>query len=426
MMPDDDMDGMDGMDGMDDMDDMTTDDIAAEGKRVADAIGPGSTRADSNSVTSGNQMPFTIDGGKLTEDPLTTGDDQTDDDFAKSDIAPAEIADWTGAKYTRTMGMVADTVYSYTDQEAATDQAYTEYYSNSDAQDRDGVDTGIDGVLTLSTDQTGNHELFSVTFGINAEDQTKTIMDDTTTTDVSENEIEGMFNGVPGTFVCDGTCTAASDDMGNLETLTGTWTFEPAEVEMGADPHMVAGVVPDPDYLDFGYWLQATEDEDGEVTYAVLAYADGKRDYGSVASVLGTAEYKGPATGIYMMKTFAPDGEPTPVASGQFTAHAMLTANFGGGDVAANDQFTVSGTVSNFMDGGAMINDAWSVELMKTASENDGTFTGATTGEGAYNGTFHGDNTDNTAPPSAASGTFDAHFANGHVLGAFGANIQAE
>ena len=419
---------------------MAADEMAAmekaEGERVGMAIGPGSTRA--------MPQPFMVDAGKVTTTLPDTADDM-DDDLMMSSDAPAPIMGWAGAMYTRTTDadpdanpatpMTMDTVYTYTDQADPTDQAYSEYYSPGNASRRDAVASAdADGMLVLESDVAGSHELFMGNFGITGAHQTiPAPIDDAATTGVDEAEVsvKGSFNGIPGTFMCESQCTRSSDKDGNLSDLGGTWSFTPTEQKMGEDPYIVAGVIPDLDYLDFGYWLMATTtEEDGETktTYAVRAYAKGKRDYGSaVANVDGSATYTGPATGIYMRKTFDAMGEPTPVASGQFTADAMLEADFGGGDVAANNQFTVSGSVSDFRNSdGEMIDAAWTVELMKSAEKLDGTFTGMTTGNGTYAGTFHGDGGTDDAAPSAASGTFDGHFANGHVLGAFGANKQAD
>ena len=94
----------------------------------------------------------------------------------------------------------------------------------------------------------------------------------------------------------------------------------------------------------FGYWLQATTDEDGKVTRAFSAFTDGNELYGEIATtggdvVEGTATYTGPATGMYMKKSLTPEGQPTrPFSSGQFTADAMLNANFGGGEIGAQSQ----------------------------------------------------------------------------------------
>ena len=86
----------------------------------------------------------------------------------------------------------------------------------------------------------------------------------------------------------------------------------------------------------------------------------------------------------------------------------------------------MTGTIDSFRDGyGAIIDEAWSAELMKADIENDA-FTGDTTGGGSYTGLFYGDSAVDEVPavtpaPSSLAGTFDAHFANGHVGGAFGA-----
>ena len=130
-----------------------------------------------------------------------------------------------------------------------------------------------------------------------------------------------------------------------------------------------------------------------------------------MGDVEGTATYAGPASGFYMKKTFAPDGTPTPVGSGQFTAEAVLNASFGGDDVAVNNQFRIGGDVSSFR------------------NSDVGNFTaGTTTGNGSWQGRFHGADDPDTADvreqPSSASGTFTGHFLNGHVAGAFGATIQ--
>ena len=94
------------------------------------------------------------------------------------------------------------------------------------------------------------------------------------------------------------------------------------------------------------------------------------------------------------------------------------------------------------MDNGQYINDAWVVNLMRpmdapateginessNMNQTAGTFAGTTSGGalgssmGTWSGTFHGDN--NVNVPSSATGMFDGHFSNGHVRGAFAADIK--
>ena len=164
--------------------------------------------------------------------------------------------------------------------------------------------------------------------------------------DEAEVSIMGSFNGIPGTFACDTQtdCSRSSDEDGNLSGFGGTWTFTPAEQEMGDDPYMVVGVIDDTDYLDFGYWKVEGTDQDGDATLTVGTFARGEMQHVSLDDVVGTASYTGAATGLYMKKTFDQDGDVTPVSSGQFTADASLTATFGQvNDDAGRDHRTQPG-----------------------------------------------------------------------------------
>ena len=115
-------------------------------------------------------------------------------------------------------------------------------------------------------------------------------------------------------------------------------------------------------------------------------------------------------------------------SSGHFTADADLTARFGGGDIAANEQWQIDGTISDFRDdaGEAIANSAWEVNLNKIEDINTGgpTFTeGTTNGGGSWTATFYGETADNVQP-SGVAGEFNAHFGNGHVVGAYGADKE--
>ena len=157
----------------------------------------------------------------------------------------------------------------------------------------------------------------------------------------------------------------------------------------------------------------------------------------------GTASYSGSATGLYMRKTFAENGDPIPQEGGQFTADANLTANFSGNDVSATDRHTVTGMITNFMDGGNAIPGGWALELMAAsfASEvydTNETFTGSTrrnadtAADGKWTASFFGDSEDDpktgdvteTDMPTGIAGEFTGHFNTGHVHGAFGAEID--
>ena len=105
--------------------------------------------------------------------------------------------------------------------------------------------------------------------------------------------------------------------------------------------------------------------------------------------------------------------------SGQFTAQVTLTANFGGG----SDQPRISSTISDFRDvNGNAIDPAWEVSLGGGGAEG-GVAMGSTNGGGSWKTEFHG-STSATEVPGSIVGTFDAHFANGHVGGALAAHKQ--
>ena len=425
--------------------------IAAKVKLLLASIGPGGVKANAtpeetpNDVDSDNTLPVTITGGELTD---STPKDATDDFTVRNS------GDWIyggvenfWAYQDRTteddaVPAVRESILSYTTQEDAEDAAYTVYYAENTA--RPGV-TGatVEGVLNLNYSDLGVFlPLISVPDFPSVRDQDFMFVDDETTLDVKENEVSGMFNGIPGTFTCDQSCNVGTDGEGVIDAISGTWTFTPTEAVAKI---IIVDAIPDPDYMDWGYWVERTTDADGETKVRVLAYAHSPlaNNYGPVTPLEGSAEYAGQAVGQYVKQAFDPaTGAAIGVGYGHFGAWAELTAYFGGGDVAVNDEDRVEGTVSYFKDeDDNIIDPTWMLNLVKGASSTDGTFSGTTMADtdgdkmadgamGEFEGTFHGDSTEvmvngeSVKPmPSSASGTFDGHFRNGHVYGAFGASL---
>ena len=365
-------------------------------------------------------------------------------EFGAQDYARPSRGGFAGSVHKRTMddGDTVDMLTIYTDAKANGPDEYNDYYASADVGDRDGI-TGIDdsgdlNVLTFDADVSDISMRFMgsmIPSGAGASTMI-TATDDTDTEDVDERTFMGMFHGVPGTYTCttagagSSGCTLINNDDGDLVQIVGTLTFTPEEQETGDDPYMVAGVIPDADYLAFGYWVQATEGDDG-TEYDVAVFSNGSQAFsGTISTLTGTAEYSGGAAGLYVLKT-GDVASAVPSASGHFTAEANLTARFGGDAIAVNDQFEVEGAITNFQDAdGNTINSAWSVDLNKIENLNTGTapFTGTTTGGGSWTATFYG-NPATTTPatpaaeqyPTGVAGEFNAHFANGHVVGGYGA-----
>ena len=120
--------------------------------------------------------------------------------------------------------------------------------------------------------------------------------------------------------------------------------------------------------------------------------------------------------------------------TGRFTADVALTAYFGGGTIAPDDQNSIGGTISSFMEDGRAIDSGWSVTLNRIGGSGGagafdasaGTFTAGTTAgggaAGTWSGAFYGDATVDgngvTPQPGSVAGEFTAGFHNGGVVGA--------
>ena len=359
------------------------------------------------------------------------------DDITKS--MPPAITGWMGETQSRTDEGTTDMVTVYTDIKNAKPQKL----KYSDATGATAIpDPAATGNLIVLEDQEGDYS-----------------NDDGT-------EIKGTVNGIAGTFTCAGdSCTAVAtlgtgatpgQDANTVTTaLAVGWSFE-------SDENIESQATQDPDYLYFGYWLQDEGDNDfmfntffggaapfainGNLVTSTTASTDDAPTSVGFTAVESRAVYTGSAAGKYVEKTLAiQGGEATPVAiaGDYFTADARLTAYFGlTPNVAVNMQNTIKGTISNFKNSnGDDVNftiNLKSIAFGGAAATADGTFTGgevagvhgsgsditqSTSGE--WEGQFFGPagtgtNADITKPTGVA-GDFQAHFNDGHVVGAFGA-----
>jgi hypothetical protein len=259
--------------------------------------------------------------------------------------------------------------------------------------------------------------------------------DDSSTTDIDESaRVPGMFNGAEGTYRCTANagCTVAVED-GEISATNG-WTFIPGDG--------VTVDVAQTDHLYFGYWLEVTEGDDGS-SFRVQAFSGGDPEFtaGDMQDVTGDATYTGGAGGMYVRKVFGSGGTVESATGGDFVADVVLNVNFGGEMIGTANQYKIDGTMSSFMsDGGPL--DGWNVTLEKDFADNENSFvdgtamsTGAkaSTTEGVWSGMFYGssvdvdhdddpDTADITPQPTGIAGEFNAHFSDGHVVGAYGAS----
>jgi hypothetical protein len=262
--------------------------------------------------------------------------------------------------------------------------------------------------------------------------------DDTDTPNKDESaEVEGTYNDAEGTYTCTGSsdCTVTLNAKGAITRISAGWTFFPAA---GAKSD-----VPDDDYLYYGFWLKKTT-KDNVTTYnEVQTFARSKAPVFTateMTNVMGTANYKGDATGVYVHENNPlGGGDPESATSGHFTAGVELTAYFNGDDVAENKKLSISGAVSDFQLSGGQEN-SWEVTLGQAdfrTGENANAFgdLNADGGGGlaAWGGRFYGaveddpdDDADVKLAPDIVTGEFNANFPNGSAAGAFGARKQDE
>ncbi|MYF29435.1 MAG: hypothetical protein F4169_11375 [Gammaproteobacteria bacterium] len=328
----------------------------------------------------------------------------------------------------------------YTDIAMSTDQAWEDFFGGDAADDT--------GLVTLASRTTDTVERFFsgiIPAAPTGSDQanTRTIAAVTKTT---VTRIPGTYFGVAGTYVCPATtlCTVARNrsDVVTVVGLTFAPTVTATDTLTGATATVKAKyVAADTAYTHFGYWMRSVTQRDGTKEHGIetfsggmgaLAGGTGNED---LSTVTGTAEYFGAAAGVYVKKDGA--GDSLIVTDGTFTADAMLTAKFGGDAIAVNDQFMVSGSISDFMDvstdlgfADLSLNDAAIADT--SADGTVGSFSGETDGGGTsgnWSGMFFGNVGGSTTVttddfPADVSGEFNGHFTNGHVAGAFGAEYD--
>ena len=376
----------------------------------------------------------------INADPASTAPDLLDADGSgtpadntmleeMADATRATIRHWDDTVYVRTID--EDTTHTfviYNNKEAAKDTPFSDVYpfdydADNDAEN-DSLIVDMDNVGTITS-----VDNFPIT-GARTEVQ------------YSDGEVlAGMFSEAPGTYTCVSACNLAADSIGSFSAIGGNWYFTP-------DNESYLVPVPDSDYVHFGYWMNESE-ENGAPVIMVAAIAGGtvESPIGTVQALEGKATYEGSATGVYVKRRVSPDNEVHRRTGGQFTADATLTATFRGGNVPANDHYSIVGSIDNFRDSrGRSIDSSWSLDLGAASFDsqqsgaltgtNGNVFSGATEGDqgltGAWNGRFFGpvvvDNDDampgnQSTFPSGVAGTFSGHFTNGAVLGAFGAEI---
>ena len=351
----------------------------------------------------------------VTESGTPRGGSARTGDFAEQADGPAAISGWAGARFRR--GTTTEHLVVYADVGAPEVMAFTPENLN-----RLNEVSGLTGETVpasgLDIQDAWLPVIRSTSLAAAPSEGSITYTSEGTGADEGR-EFTGTFAGGMGQFRCSGSdCSVTLNDEGMPTAMVGMWAFAP---DSGA---MV--MVPDYDHLYFGWWLN----EEQDAAYGFQTFADGVEFPGGAGDVAadmeGTVTYRGAAAGVWA-QTVISGGQVTGASSGEFTAEAVLTANFFG----AQDAGEVSGEIGSFRDGAGESLDGWRV-VLETASltVGDASFAGGTggavgsgtSGEGSWEGRFHGtDGAETNARPSHVTGRFDLHFPGAHLAGAFGA-----
>lgn len=235
----------------------------------------------------------------------------------------------------------------------------------------------------------------------------------------SIDEADTTYSGIVGTVHCLGTdCTVDGDGK-----LAGSWYFQPdsetafhvkrTDDATTADVDESKLYEVETNYTRFGHWI-AVDGTTGDVTVNTYAWSDGGAtpDLVENADLDESATYSGTAVGMSLHKTFDSQGEQQSIASGRFTAHVELTADF---DATP----TVEGTIDNFQ--GPATDSSWTVELKSmtlatTRGTAGDTSTGGTGADGQWNHQAYGEA---NKRPTGIFGDFTAHWTDGHAAGAY-------
>ena len=360
----------------------------------------------------GTTVTVGVTEGGMRQDGTDSGS------FAEREDGPGSIAGWTGARFERGAAVERLTVYTdigVPEAVAVTPENLNRLNEVSGLTGEAIPETGLAVEVAYwpvvrSTSLEAALARGSVTYG-------------TMGTGVDEGlSFIGVFAGAAGGYGCSGaTCSVTLDDRGVATAMGGDWSFEPDEGAMVQ--------IPDYEHLHFGWWLQ--EKADGSLGFQTFAGGTGfTTGAGAVtAAMTGSATYRGAAAGVYASVDVA-GGRVTGATKGEFTAEATLTAHFFG----AMDDGEITGEIASFRNQSGEPMDGWRVTLLPAvltdgqaafAGQTEATLSPETSGEGSWEGLFHGAGSDADDPrPGHVTGRFDAHFSGVGVAGGFGASKE--
>ena len=245
-----------------------------------------------------------------------------------------------------------------------------------------------------------------------------------------DDGLQGMLDGTPGTFTCEGGswCYLELDRQTGYYPGGGSVVFTPdspggAEVTLPPTTHSAA--VPTANYLSFGYWLYEPDSPTvfDPVDFGVLAGGGDPFESSRVQGLTGTATYAGDAIGMYYT-----NGSSNSAAVGSFEADVELTADF----ATSLDDGTLGGRIHGFASAGGAASFPTELRFETTPITEFAPIVGAVSGgpsadapwKGEWGAAFFGNGAIPSAHPTGVAGTFGATDGNSGIAGSFGAHKQ--
>ena len=243
--------------------------------------------------------------------------------------------------------------------------------------------------------------------------------------------VTGTYNGVPGTFKCQGTaCTSTTnvaDQIVLAATGGGSWNFKPDS----ETARVMSG-----DLAEWGWWISKTGDlvQDVGLYYLPASSGIGVSDFATDHT--GTATYTGEALGKYAFTGSSDHGhfKATAKLTADFNTGAALTEVADGIERGLNAGVDLSGEITSFMVNDETTANNWKVVLQEVKSA-DGSITGGKTlwhidDTGPNHDTIRGNwaatmytiGTSLTELPDVVLGGFSAEHNSGKMVGSFGAS----
>ena len=239
-------------------------------------------------------------------------------------------------------------------------------------------------------------------------------------------DISGSLQGAPGTFRCagaasGGTCTVDISGPGDyvFGQTNAEWQFIPTSATSKV-------IIPDAEYMWFGWWKREPIETLPNAADAVFDYAanyGGTNTVTNVAGATGSATYEGAAIGYYGFYDIEA-AEDDRSRSGRFQAMATLIADF--------EADTLSGSITEFD-----TEPTWSVTLKSqpivsgavaaaddTVSWVSWSIRGLPRDGGQWEAQFYSnfESPADTAQPTGVAGAFTAQYGDHRsMVGAFGA-----